>query len=493
MICLYLYQKIKSCLSPQRKELCLKAAKITGVALVSVGIAGESVVLGTVVGGGALAYYLLSHRPAPVKAPKFQRVEAQDPWNEVYLPLFRELQKQGVRLGTGNDWTAEAVKFLTTHDLWFHEGKFHVAKKSDKINDRAATFYALISLAYSCQNNYEQMNAIYSLLIRPFRNLVSQETLREVYWPFQVALFRSANRGRHDAFDDVGEKSNEDKAALQIQRTWRRWKSKSLYYPRKEYALPLRANPPIPRQSNTIVPATANTWIASHSPDLQPIARKFLGVVRHVSFKKFLLQLYKAVQSFNNKLLSLPPAEREFVIIIPAYGHQKSNQWVTEIALPFFKKPPEGVIKLDQAQEFCRLHPTVRHAVILDDALYSGKQMRDFISAIKIDCFFHVIIPYMTKHGIDRITSSKVWISEHERMLTLEDFCAMRVFNQEDQELLRNWRDEYWPFRSLTYFDHKIADQQSTFWGIFEFGYLINGDWPLKGALVPKTQVPYKT
>jgi hypothetical protein len=195
--------------------------------------------------------------------------------------------------------------------------------------------------------------------------------------------------------------------------------------------------------------------------------------------------------------MGLPEDQRKFVIVIPQNKIHSSNKWVTELALPFFKKSPEDVILSDQFAEFKNRYPEVKRVVLLDDAAYSGKQLRNVLSSLpRGDYQFHALVPYATFLGEGRIAKVNVWMSEHERMFSVGDLCKMRVFTQEEAGLLKeatSGEDQGdLDCRSLTYFDHKIADQLSTYYDILSWGCLLTRSG-LRIQFVPATQPPYKS
>lgn len=432
------------------------------------------------------------------EVPSFVQFQFERPWENIYLPLFNQLIGLGA-IGSGIDWTKGMLKFLNTHDIWFEDGCFHVAKQTKEPKDDIRTFYALLSLAYGCQNEYLKMKSIHQLLIRPFLSRVPAQVIQATYWPFQMAIFRKANAGRSRLFDDICSHTPLEKAAIKIQRAFRRHTSQKICYsPRlAPYSFSLNLNPPTPLTSNAIIKEKAEDWINAHEGNLRTTARKFIQNIRHISFKRFINRLNVAVKSFNHYLMGLPEGQRKFVIVIPQDKIHSSNKWVTDLALPFFKKPPEDVILSDQFAGFKSRYPEVKRLVLLDDAAYSGKQLRNVLSSLpRGDHQFHAIVPYITSTGLSRIADVNVWISDHVKMLSVGDLCKIGAFTQEEEKLLEDATGDYdhgdLHCRSLTYFDHKIADYLSTYDNILNWGRLLAG----RGSSIPFVSLtipPYKS
>lgn len=427
--------------------------------------------------------------------PPFAQTRFDDSWDKVYIPLFNQLLSLGVMTQQG-DWTQKMSLFLEFHDIWFENNTFHVGKKTDEPKNDIETFYALLSLAYENQDNYEKMLSIKQLLIRPFLKRIPEPIRLATYGPFQMALFRSRKRAKME--HGATSVAPTEKAAITIQRAVRQLQAKEIHYPPHlgSYSYPLNPNPPVPLTSNAILQEKANAWIEAHEESLQNTARKFIQNIRHISFSQFTDRLRRAVESFNRRLTGLPEEQRKFVIVIPQHKVHSSNKWTTELALPFFKKPPEDIILSSQLNAFLVQNPQVKQVVLVDDAVYSGKQMSSYLQEYrKIGIQYHVIVPYTTSPGLRRIAGEQTWISDHEMIFCMEDLCNMGLFSEEEQQVLKNAIDEddrqYFQSRSLTYFDHKIADGVSTYNNILSYGCLLQR-YKLAIPFIPETIPPYQ-
>lgn len=413
------------------------------------------------------------------------------PWENVYLPLCMNLAKSGV---IRKDWTKEMSIFLQTRSLLFKNNSFVICEKSSSA-DPVPTFYAAVALAEACSENYDRMKAINMLLVRPLSRLVPEEA-RKAQWPLQLELFRRNPEGEVCWYT----KELDTISATTIQRAYRRYKH-------KEVAIQNLSNPAVEQFSFPLDPAPsqpysipinkedAKAWIEAHTNSIKPLAAKFIANVRYISFERFCRQLRQSVKSFDNYLMQLPENERKYAIVIPSSKLVSSNKWVSSLALPFFENRPQDVILSDGLAEFQIAHPEVKRFVLIDDAAYSGKQLSALISRLGGDAEtkLHAIVPFSTTKGARRV-AYEAWISDHQKMFSIEELCKLGVFNESDKCILEEATGHYdhgdLAGRTLTYFDHKVADELSTFNGQIEWGNLL--EWGCPVRFVPEFHSPYK-
>lgn len=483
---------------PINREHVGNGIKATAVALATLGIVYKNPVLAAVGIGGALLCRSFPFVRQEKEVPPFERIHFEQPPLENLKNIISPLREEVERLGAFSeegDWSKKMSKFLDKHDLWFENGGFHVKRKHGDPKDDIQTFYALISLAYSCQNDAMVMREVHKVFIRPFVKRVPIQVLQFVYWPFQVALFRASKALmiENRIFDDIGKQNPEGIAAIKIQRAFRRYRSKNKSFLRRyePYSFPLNMNPPIP-QSNAIDKKKAEAWINAHEKGLRKTARKIIQNIRHISFQKFNQKLESSVKSFNDYLDGLPEDQQKFVIIIPSEKIHSSNKWVTDLALPYFKKPPEDVILSDQLDDFKNRHPEVKRFVMLDDAVYSGQQLSGLADSLGNNLRY-IIAPYMTDHGSQLLTNNHTWLSQHEKMLTAWGLYKLKYFSEQEMKelatMLKSIREDGSPSRTFTYFDHRIADSVSTYHGI------LSGSLPSGSHIrfIRETTSPYKS
>jgi hypothetical protein len=260
---------------------------------------------------------------------------------------------------------------------------------------------------------------------------------------------------------------------------------------------------------NPLQKENAEKWIKHHSASSQPTARKVIQIMCYRSHAKFLKRLRQSVESFNRELACLPENERQFAVFVPNVN--KSNAWVTALALRYLAKMPVDIVCDDTFDAFCKTHPGIKKMVVFDDAVYSGEQLSSTCSSYdfhKHKFKVYAVAPFMTAGGAFRL--NKHWMADYERMLGVEELGKIKSYfskkelrslasnpqaflsnrkmkklegssptnflsetelktlaDMTEGENLGNLRQ-----RPLTWFAHKIADTQSTIYAIFEGQFL---------------------
>ncbi|PJD97637.1 MAG: hypothetical protein CK425_03145 [Parachlamydia sp.] len=342
------------------------------------------------------------------------------------------------------------------------------------------------------ENTLNCIISIYALAIKPLLLFIEKRSenspslmdqcaeLRKEYLT-ELRLFKKRQNQKPLVKED---------AAIRLQRAYRLhqyWKSKktSKTGANTVYSIPLNIAPPIPQKSNAVNQVAAKNWVLAHSVHWQPTARKILKNLIHRSFKKFEQRLKIAVESFNEKLMSLPLEERKYIVIIPGKKwNQKSNPWVTSLALKYLTIPP-----LDIVYENENSYQNDIKAVIFDDAAYSGKQLQGVLETTRFKNV-HLIIPFISRTALSNI-SQAVWVSSHEKMFNISD---MNEFSEEELNLLKSKTGDYYSEdltkRTFNWFDHKIPDHLSTLDDILCFGKTL--DKPsCQVPFIPETTPPY--
>lgn len=277
------------------------------------------------------------------------------------------------------------------------------------------------------------------------------------------------------------------------------WLEKNLPEDYKNY--PIELKPPVPTVNCAIDHKKAEKWVGAHIIDSRLLARKVIQATVYRSFKKFENNLAFGVRSFNISLASLPEENRNYILVLP-FRRSKSNTWITNLALKFLAKPPAKILFLDEVKEFFADHKNnaIQHILLLDDASYSGKQIRDdVLSPLRYDIpesiNIHVVIPFMTKIALARIEHlNNITIHRYERMLTIGELGHLGMFSRQEMDYLnKHQRGKYEATnRTLTYFDHSIADDYSTLHGILRWGNSIEGGFTHE-QFIPAVIPPYKS
>ncbi len=230
-------------------------------------------------------------------------------------------------------------------------------------------------------------------------------------------------------------------------------------------------NPQAPKPLAIKPGQNRQAWIrANRAGDLAKAVEDIADSIYYRSHAKFMKRLEQSVEKFNDYIYSLPEDKRHYVIVVPGTA-TKSNHWVTGLALPFLRKKPA---KITTVNELSRVQEEqgIEHCVVIDDAIYSGKQMSAFTREIPENMHISAILPFYTKRGLMRVGADVNYFIG-ERMLSpneVHDYNwrgdRAKTFNKViDQESVRGCGQYYFDAaeRVGTFFAHKCADETSTF------------------------------
>lgn len=141
---------------------------------------------------------------------------------------------------------------------------------------------------------------------------------------------------------------------------------------------------------------------SSHNPIVSPEA------ITHVTFDAFKRKLGDVVDEFLQHLMSLPESERGYVLVVDE--REKSNSWALSLCLDkLAAHPPVDVIYKDDLSKVYQ-NPKVKHVAFMDDASYSGSQLKGAIDQCSL--LFpvmpqlkgvHVLVPFCSHAAKDKI------------------------------------------------------------------------------------------
>lgn len=190
------------------------------------------------------------------------------------------------------------------------------------------------------------------------------------------------------------------------------------------YNIPLNQNPPTPDSSSvnqwleegeSVVKTEADKWVAAHHEHYQPALMALVEKIQRIHHSTFEKHLKLATENFNKQLEGAE--DKTFTVLVQG---NKSNQWVTELALKYLSYEPTESLSLGekQARDFCGYLDRItdqgrvpRRIVLFDDASYSGTQLAEHVKAI-VEKFknlnleppiIHVIVPFATQYAVNRL------------------------------------------------------------------------------------------
>ncbi len=244
----------------------------------------------------------------------------------------------------------------------------------------------------------------------------------------------------------------------------------------------LTLQPKIPQADNSIDPVKAQEWVNFHDKEDQPLAKKILNKIDHVSFERFMFGLKQTIEKWNEFIMSRPASNRNYALILDRRA-EKSSQWVTSLALPYLAHPPSQIILQDE-EDLKKVREDVHHLVIIDDATYSGNQVTGLLDTLLpmrarpeyqhlLNKEFHFIAPFISENGKKRLSEREINIIHHE---------TIPNFDNNDLNISG---------QTATYFAHKIAQEGISTINIISTGETIRRKPGIR--FIPSTAEPYKT
>lgn len=226
-----------------------------------------------------------------------------------------------------------------------------------------------------------------------------------------------------------------------------------------------------PTMHTRFVPLSAEQkrrWLTGVSDDKLKIAQKMLDLlISYKSAAQFSKQLQGVIARFNQFIHYLPVDQRDYILVVPNIGDRKltSNHWVTALAIPLLAKKPKAVVGHLEIERYKLAHPEIKYCVFIDDAVYSGRQLSDYISKAEgLNLSTVLILPFYTRiNRVDHVTHQFLG----EIMLKpCEMICSQWTRDDKD----RMFGNTSWspPANKVgTFFFHKLPDDASSFLGIY--------------------------
>lgn len=266
--------------------------------------------------------------------------------------------------------------------------------------------------------------------------------------------------------------------------------------------------PKEPTENNSINQDKAKKWINAQADLFRPLAKIVIEKTKRISFSAFKKRIEVVALEFNKKLMQLPQQNQEYFLILGEGGDdEKSNTWVTSIALSFLAKLPKEIIVVQRGRQnpwqfinALEQHPNVKMAIYFDDAIYSAMQINDnFEFIFGVTCHYpnynvkkylvgkdfsiYIGAPFIRHYDktykrlmelVNRVSNTP----EHHKYIThlpvnvvLLPFVPMLqfrdiLFKAEERKILDDLDKNYAGLmyhsglttKSLTYFAHKVPD-----------------------------------
>ena len=215
-------------------------------------------------------------------------------------------------------------------------------------------------------------------------------------------------------------------------------------------------------------------------------------VTKHVTFDEFYNKLVSCIERFNEAIINI---DKPYVLIVPeeAFQKKKSNAWLFLLTLSIFNPQPSEI-----RTQTKNIKGDIDEIVFLDDGIYSGLQLGDFIkynvnvlSEDPINLRCHIITPFVSEQGLNHIKEWNKTISitfyYETIMVSLYNQIIPLVARDLDLDLdsAREWLLDnftriittfgvrsYKPYNIIPiYFDHKLPDSVSSIPYVY-YGYI---------------------
>lgn len=261
-------------------------------------------------------------------------------------------------------------------------------------------------------------------------------------------------------------------------------------------------NVPRPIRSNPIDSEKAKAFVAAHpAGKAKEVAQAIVDNTRHVTQEEFEAQLKLGVEGFNQ---TLKPDEKYAIVM----QQGKSNEWMAELGFPYLDRMPDQLYEAGEVVD-----ASIKRYVFFDDGIYSGSQMSGYISTllsqlrglgvdmsqVQID----VIAPFVTTHAKSTVNQVLEIGNPHLYEGAVINFAPHQIMPTIPEQIkdpgilsvMSNMYGGALDSRTLTYFDHKIADQVSTLNNVLQYGYVLDesgNDLSKNTVFIPQTGAAYR-
>lgn len=253
--------------------------------------------------------------------------------------------------------------------------------------------------------------------------------------------------------------------------------------------------------------ANVKKFIAASAPDARDAVKKFIKATTHISFETFITYVNKNLR----EVVKLVPDGRSMFVYLEFKNRfyiYKSNYWIfiyiKQVAESKYGLEVKFVNNLNNSM-------LIKNDVVLlvDDCIYTGKQMGETISEMTNYEFtkFNIILftSFMSEDGLKHILECKAknrylcistftipkyvyYIKPLGHYMTLDEIISIMKYYQPGTIANRiQVATEYDGPRALKkypiYFDHKLADEISSFPRIYSGIVPQNGNFPIAKRL----------
>jgi hypothetical protein len=196
------------------------------------------------------------------------------------------------------------------------------------------------------------------------------------------------------------------------------------------------------------------------------IFKNLLDVTVHITFDNLIDSIKRTIDEFEGKIGTNP-----FYLFIPIIEDkpikEKSNYWISKIFYLLMNKKPREIIT-----SFEEITDEMKDIIVCDDAIYSGKQMiqifRNFNRHLTHKHKFHILCPFISQLSMDSLNG----MDQFNKTFYKDEI--IKPFYEDDNFSASNLLGVT-PKNYPIYFDHRVADNSSSFPYVYELGRVCSG------------------
>jgi hypothetical protein len=226
---------------------------------------------------------------------------------------------------------------------------------------------------------------------------------------------------------------------------------------------------------------SVKNWI--EQSDEKEIAQEFINITTYISYEKFIEVLYKCIDEMidfmklnNKKILQFYISDE----IETSYIH-KSSYWIISHIKKYIKLSSSefDIIIIDKIDDKDNKD---NYIIIADDASYSGSQISEIIENLNGKSLnFYFLIPFISTKALNLFKQSLIenGFNEVINYSSKSSFIMKPIYELMDIEniikLFKYYTEKGTNINQYPiYFDHKVADNYSSFPLIYSYGVIPN-------------------
>lgn len=211
-------------------------------------------------------------------------------------------------------------------------------------------------------------------------------------------------------------------------------------------------------------------WLGNCDESIKSIANEFILHTTYISYRMF-IKRYK--QAVSEMMKMLKPEKLQ--IYLSDDNVNKSGYWILQIIKSIVKIE---IIVINNVKDIDNSTPVI----IADDASYSGSQIYLFLEDFaNVKCDIFILIPFISNTAIDIINNSVKDYNIDGTIYFLDKslYIMKPIYELMDKEKIEKFFIYYSIVPKNTreypiYFDHKVADNYSSFPLIYTYGIVPN-------------------